>query len=132
MIEKFKKALDQGDEYAPLVTDLSKAFECLRHNLIIAKVHAYGFDKASLRLMHSYLTDKINNSYILWSLIKHGVSQGSILGHILFNTSLCDMFFMVDNIDIASYANDNTLNCVGKSQCDLETKGISQTFQMVL
>ena len=130
MIEKFKKALDQGDEYAALVTDLSKAFECLRHNLIIAKVHAYGFDKASLRLMHSYLTDKINNSYILWSLIKHGVSQGSILGHILFNTSLCDMFFMVDNIDIASYANDNIPYCVGKSQCHLETKGSSQTFQM--
>ena len=40
------------------------------------------------------------------------------------------MFFMVDNIDIASYANDNTPYCVEKNQCDLETKGISQTFQM--
>ena len=77
--------------------------------------------------MHSYLTDryqrvKINNSYSLWSLIKHGVPQGSILGPILFNIFLCDMFFMVDNIDIASYADDNTPFSVGKSQCDLETK----------
>ena len=127
MIEKFKKSLDQGGEYAALLTDLSKAFDCLPHDLIIAKLHAYGFDKISLRLMHSYLTDryqrvKINNSYSLWSLIKHGVPQGSILGPILFNIFLCDMFFMVDNIDIASYADDNTPYSVGKSQCDLETK----------
>ena len=85
-----------------------------------------GFDKTSLRLLHSYLTDryqivKINNSYNLWSLIKHRVPQGSILGPILFNILLCDMFFMIDNIDIASYA-DNTPYRVGKSQCDLETK----------
>ena len=57
--------------------------------------------------------------------------KGSILGLIFFNIFLCDMFFMVDNIDIASYANDNIPYCVGKSQCDLETKGSSQTFQMV-
>ena len=65
-------------EYAALLTDLSKAFDCLLHDLIVAKLHAYGFDKASLRLVHSYLTDryqrfKINNCYSLWSLIKHGV-----------------------------------------------------------
>ena len=127
MIEKFKKSLDQGGEYAALLTDLSKAFDCLPHDLIIAKLHAYGFDKALLRLMHSYLTDryqrvKINNSYNLWSLIKHGVPQGSILGPILFNIFLCDMFFMMDNIDLASYADGNTPYSVGKSQCDLETK----------
>ena len=127
MIEKFKKSLDQGGEYAALLTDLIKAFDCLPHDLIIAKLHAYGFDKISLRLMHSYLTDryqrvKINNSYSLWSLIKHGVPQGSILGPILFNIFVCDMFFMVDNIDIASYADDNTPYSKGKSQYDLETK----------
>ena len=92
-------------------------------------MHAYGFDKAlcTLRLMHSYLTDryqrvKINNSYSLWSLIRHGVPQGSGLGPILFNIFSCDVFFMVGNIDIASYADDNTPYSVGKSQCDLETK----------
>ena len=58
MIEKFKKSLDQrGDEYAALFTDLSKVFDCIPHDLIIAKLHTYGFGKASLRLMHSYLTD---------------------------------------------------------------------------
>ena len=128
VIERFKKSLDHRGEYAAVLTNLSKAFHCLPHNLIIAKLHVYEFDKASLRLMYIYLTDirhqrvKINNSYSLWSLIKHGVPQGSILGSILFNIFLCDMFFTVDNIDIASYADDNIPYSVGKSQCDLETK----------
>ena len=120
MIEKFKKSLDQGGGYATLLTDLSKAFDCLPHDLIIAKLHAYGFDKASLRLMHSSLTDryqkvKINNSYSLWSLIKHRVPQGSILVPILFKVFLCDVFFMLDNTDIASYADDNTPYSGGKA-----------------
>ena len=53
MIEKFKKSLDQGGEYVALLTDLSEAFDCLPNALIIAKLHAYGFCKASLRFMHS-------------------------------------------------------------------------------
>ena len=119
MIDKFKKSLNQGGEYGALLTDLSKAFDCLPHDLIIAKFHAYGFDKASLRLMHSYLSGryqrvKINNSYSLWSLIKYGVPQGSILGPILFNMLSCDMSFMVDNVVIADYADDNIPYSVGK------------------
>ena len=87
MIEKFKKSLDQGGEYVALLTDLSKAFDRLPHYLITAKLHAYEFDIASLSFMQSYLTDryqrvKINNSYSLWILIKHGVPQGPILGPI--------------------------------------------------
>ena len=135
MIEKFKKSLDQGGEYPALLTDLSKAFDCLPHDLIITKFHAYGFDNASLRLMHSYLTDryqrvKINNSYSLWSLIKHGVPQGSILDPILFKIFLCHMFFMVDNIGIASYADDNTPHSVGKCQCNQETKLQKASFKL--
>ena len=111
MIEKFKKSLDQGGEYAALLTDLSKALSCLPHDLITAKLHAYAFDKASLRLMHSCLAGryqrvKVNNSYSLWSL---KVPQGSILGSILFSIFLFDMFFMIDTIDIASYADETLL-----------------------
>ena len=45
MVEKFKKSLDQEGEYAALLMDLPKEFVCLPHDLIIAKLHAYRFDK---------------------------------------------------------------------------------------
>ena len=128
IIEKIKKSLDQGGEYAALLTDLSKVFDCLPHDLIIAKLHTYGFDKASLiktyaKLFDRQVSESQNQSFLyFWSLIKHGVPQGSILSLILFNIFLCDMFSMVDNTGIPSYAGDNTPYGVGKSRCDLETK----------
>ena len=74
MIEKFKKSLDQGGEYAALLTDLSKAFDCFPHDLKIAKLHACGFDKASLRLMHSFWQTGIRESKSIL-LIAFGVSS---------------------------------------------------------
>ena len=65
--------------------DLSKAFDTLNHELLIAKLDAYGFSHDSLRLLYSYLSNrwqrtKINNTYSSWSEILLGVSQGSIFG----------------------------------------------------
>ena len=113
MIEKWRKSLDNGDIFCAVLTDLSKAFDCLPHDLIIAKLKAYGFDEPSLKLMHSYLSGrkqrtKIGNSYSPWEDITHGVPQGSILGPLLFNIFLCDMFFLLHDIEIASYADDTT------------------------
>ena len=90
MIEKWRESLDQRGPYGPLLKDLSKAFDCLPHDLLFAKLHAYGLDIKSLKLMFSYLTNrkqrvKINDTYSSWSEILFGVPQGSILGPLLFN-----------------------------------------------
>ena len=58
MLDKFRKCLDNRGEYAALLTDLSKAFDCLPHDLLIAKLHPYGFHTPSLKLIHSYLTER--------------------------------------------------------------------------
>ena len=84
MIEKWRKALDKSNKCGILLTDLSKAFDCLLHDLLIAKLHAYGFDFPSLRLINNYLTDRkqrvrVNGSYSNWSNIDFWVPQGSIL-----------------------------------------------------
>ena len=113
MIEKLRKSLDKGGASAALLTDLSKAFDCLPHDLLIAKLHAYGIEEVSLNFIFSYLKNRkqrvrINNTYSKWMDILFGVPQGSILGPLLFNIFLCDLFLFVQDIHVASYADDNT------------------------
>ena len=67
-----------------------------------------------------YQRVKINNSFSEYHLIKYGVPQGSILRPVLFNISLCDLFLIVNDIDIASYADDNTPYCTSSIQDDVE------------
>ena len=80
MIEKWRKALDTQNLAGALLTDLSKAFDCLNHELLIAKFEAYGFDYPSLAYIFSYLTGrkqrtKVNNSFSTWANIKSGIPQ---------------------------------------------------------
>ena len=58
MLEKWREAIDNRGCFGTLLTDLSKAFDCLLHDLLIAKLHAYGFDMKSLGFMHSCLNDR--------------------------------------------------------------------------
>ena len=113
LIEKWKSATDKRKSFGALLTDLSKIFDCLPHELLIAKLHGYGFSLAALRLVRSCLCNRkqrtdINESYSSWEEILFAVPHGSILGPLLFNIFIYDLFITIDDINIANYADDNT------------------------
>ena len=91
MLKKWRKTLEIK-RYAgagALLMNLSKAFDTINHELILAKFHAYGFSKHSLLIIFSYSSDrrqrlKINNSFSSWIVLIQGVPQGSLLEPLLF------------------------------------------------
>ena len=90
MVEKRREVLDKRDYANILLSDLSKAFDCINHELLIAKVHIYAFSLESLTFIQSYLTNqiqtvKINSWFSEYSNIESGVPQGSISGQLFFN-----------------------------------------------
>ena len=100
MLGNWRPAVDNKNIFGALLTDLSKAFDCLSHELLHAKLHSYGFSIPGLRLVYSYLQNrrqrtKINSAYISWEEILFGAPLGSILGPLI-------------DTDFASYADDNT------------------------
>ena len=109
MIEKWKESVDSGGAFGALMTDLSKAFDCLHHELLIAKLDAYGFDIKSVKLIQQYLSNrkqrvKVGNAYSSWKEIFYGIPHGSILGPLIFNIFLSDLFYFLEGVAILSYA----------------------------
>ena len=120
MVVNCKNALHQGKDYGALVIDLSKACDCLPHDLIVAKLHLYSFSIESLKLINSYLSESkqrvnISDQFSSWMDILFGVPQGSILGPLQFNIFLCDIFLFCKDVDFTSYADDNTPYCIGNT-----------------
>ena len=113
MIKKWRESVDKGGAFNAFLSDLSKVFGWLPHQLFIAKIHAYSFDMKSLNLTYNFLTNrkprvKVCGAYNSWQEILCGVQQRSILWLLLFNIFRCDLSYFLKRTGIASYVDTTT------------------------
>ena len=123
MLEKWKKTLDKGEYiynfgYICNIYGFVNTFDALNHNLLTAKLRAYGFDTKALYYIKSYLDNRkqrvrVDNNFSSWQEIIAGVLQDSILESLLFNIFVNDLFLFVSSSNLSNYADDNTLYTSG-------------------
>ena len=115
LLEEWRKCLDNNYVVGGVLMDLSKAFDCVPHDLLIAKLEAYGIKESLLAYLHSYLSNRkqcipINNVASDFETIISAVPQDSIVGPILFNCFFNDFFYFIEKASFHNFADDNTLS----------------------
>ena len=113
LTDDWRSALDEKKETGVIAIHLSKAFDCICHNLLLAKVKAYGVQEPALQLLRSYLHGRkqrviCNNKCSTWSTVPCGVPQGSLVSPLLFNIFMNDINETVTVSSLRLYADDTT------------------------
>ncbi len=99
-----------------MLIDLSKAFDCIPHGLLIAKMSAYCPKNDACEFICSYLCDKYQRVKISnkssWKTMMKGIPQGCGFGLFLFNIFMNDIFYFIGICNLLNYADDNTLSVI--------------------
>ena len=120
MIETIPKTRENHEMFADVMIDLFKAFDFISHELLTANLNAYGFNETSLKVIISYLKNRMQTtkgslSFSELLSIIYGVPQGLILGPVLFVISICDLFIINKDVNFCSYIDDTTPYITGMS-----------------
>ena len=114
LLQKWQKELDSSGIVGTILMDLSKVYDCLPHDLVLAKLETYSLGTNSLRFVFDYLScrkqrTKVGSAYSNWSEVLRGIPHRSILGALLFNIFINDIFFFVKKSEICNFVDDNVL-----------------------
>ena len=137
-IETWKEVIDRKGYGDAVLMNLSKTFDTINYDLLLAKLHAYGFTNKSLSLIKRYLSKslsliksylsnrwqraKVNTSFSSWSELLLGVPQGYVLQPLLFNIYLNDLFYLIECTNVCNYADDTTFPACDSDLKDLITR----------
>ena len=114
MLKNWQKCLDKSGVVGTVLMALSRAYDCLPHDHLLAKHSAYGFDESAIALIVNYLSNrykgvKIGSSIGSYLEILRGVPQGSILGPIVSNLFINDLMLFIEKTEICDFADDTTI-----------------------
>ena len=121
MLGRWEQAIDKGEDIFVMYMDLPEAFDSINHDLLLAKLRAYGFSTSALILLYSYLKNRkqkvvINNKTSSSEVVIAGVPQGSIDGPLLFSLLMNDLILFLYTTVLSNYADDNNLYAIGNDK----------------
>ena len=127
LIEFVVKSLDNKQKIISVFLDLTKAFDCVSHKILLQIVHNFGIRCLPLQWLETYLcnrTQQVQNDYVISNSVnlKCGVPQGSCLGPILFILYVNQLNDFVKDCDLIQFADDTTLSYFAKTIRELEDK----------